>query len=148
MLDSVTGRGKPLNTHDYERLAREALDPGAYGYFAGGSDDEGTLRENIEAYARLRLRPRVLVDVGETTPATTVLDTPVSMPLLVAPTAFQRLAHPDGEAAAARAAAAAGTVYCLSTMATASPAEVAAAAPTARAGSSSTASATAGSAAR
>jgi isopentenyl diphosphate isomerase/L-lactate dehydrogenase-like FMN-dependent dehydrogenase len=75
------------------------------------------------------LRPRVLVDVSEVTTATTVLGTPVSMPLLVAPTAIQKLAHPDGEAGMAGAAAAAGTLMCLSTLATASPAEVAAAAP-------------------
>jgi isopentenyl diphosphate isomerase/L-lactate dehydrogenase-like FMN-dependent dehydrogenase len=125
----VTERGEPLNVHDYERLAREALDPGAYVYFSGGAGDERTMRDNVEAYSRLRLRPRVLVDVGDATPATTVLDTALSMPLLVAPTALQRLAHPDGEPASARAAAAAGTVYCMSTLATATPAEVAEAAP-------------------
>jgi isopentenyl diphosphate isomerase/L-lactate dehydrogenase-like FMN-dependent dehydrogenase len=125
----VTERGEPLNVHDYERLAREALDPGAYVYFSGGAGDERTMRDNVEAYSRLRLRPRVLVDVGDATPATTVLDAALSMPLLVAPTALQRLAHPDGEPATARAAAAAGTVYCMSTLATATPAEVAEAAP-------------------
>jgi len=77
----------------------------------------------------LHLRPRVLVDVSEVTTATAVLGTPVSMPLLVAPAAFQRLAHPDAEPGMARAAAAAGTLMCLSTMATATPEEVAAAAP-------------------
>ncbi len=71
----------------------------------------------------------MLVDVTAVSTETTVLGTPVSMPLLVAPTAIQRLAHPDGEAGMARAAAAAGTVMCLSTIATATPADVAAAAP-------------------
>ena len=71
----------------------------------------------------------MLVDVAEVTTATTVLGTPVSMPLLVAPTAIQRIAHPDGEPGMARAAAAAGTLMCLSTIATATPEEVAAAAP-------------------
>ena len=120
---------EPLNVADYERLAEDALDPGAFGYFAGGAGDERVLRENVAAFARLRLRPRVLVDVAETTTATTVLGTPVSMPLLVAPTAIQRMAHPDGEPGTARAAAAAGTIMCLSTLATATPEEVAAAAP-------------------
>jgi isopentenyl diphosphate isomerase/L-lactate dehydrogenase-like FMN-dependent dehydrogenase len=120
---------EPLNVADYERLAEDALDPGAFGYFAGGAGDELVLRENVAAFARLRLRPRVLVDVAETTTATTVLGTPVSMPLLVAPTAIQRMAHPDGEPGTARAAAAAGTIMCLSTLATATPEEVAAAAP-------------------
>src|SRR5207237_1386112 len=78
---------------------------------------------------RWQLRPRILSDVTEVSTETTVLGTPVSLPVLVAPVAFQRMAHPDGEAATARAAAAAGTLMCLSTIATATPAEVAAAAP-------------------
>jgi isopentenyl diphosphate isomerase/L-lactate dehydrogenase-like FMN-dependent dehydrogenase len=119
----------PLNVADYEALAAERLDEAAYGYFAGGAGDERTLEDNVVAWGRWQLRPRVLVDVGSTTAATTVLGTPVSAPLLVAPTAFQRLAHADGEPAMARAAAGAGTVMCLSTLATATPEEVAEAAP-------------------
>jgi isopentenyl diphosphate isomerase/L-lactate dehydrogenase-like FMN-dependent dehydrogenase len=118
-----------INVGDFEWAAREVLDPGVYGYFAGGAGDERTLRDNVEAFARRRLRPRVLVDVGTVSTATTVLGTTVSMPLLVAPTALHRLAHPDGEPAMARAAAGAGTIMCLSTLATARPSEVAAAAP-------------------
>ncbi len=114
--------------HDYERLAEERLEPGAFGYFAGGSGDEWTLRENRAAFGRWVLRPRVLVDVSAISAATTVLGMEISLPVLVAPMAFQRLAHPDGELATARATAAAGTIMCLSTMATAAPAEVAAAA--------------------
>jgi isopentenyl diphosphate isomerase/L-lactate dehydrogenase-like FMN-dependent dehydrogenase len=120
---------EPCNVADYERLARERLDPGAYGYYAGGAGDERTLRDNVEAYSRWLLRPRALVDVSAPTTETTVLGTPLSMPLLVAPVAFQRIAHPDGEAGMARAAAAAGTAMVLSTLATASPTEVARAAP-------------------
>ena len=82
--------GEPLNVLDYARLAEEALEPGAFGYFAGGAGDERALAENVAAFARLRLRPRVLVDVATPRRATTVLGTPVSMPLLVAPTAIQR----------------------------------------------------------
>ncbi len=114
---------------DFERLAEERLDPGAFGYYAGGAGDEQALAGNVESWRRLRLRPRVLVDVAEVSTATTVLGTPVSMPLLVAPTAIQRLAHPDGEPGMARAAAAAGTIMCLSTLATATLEEVAEAAP-------------------
>ena len=118
-----------INVDDFEEAARERLDPGAYGYFAGGAGDEQTLRMNAAAFAAWQLRPRVLVDVREVSTATTVLGTEVSLPLLVAPTAFQRLAHPEGELATARAAAAAGTIMCLSTLSSVSPAEVAAAAP-------------------
>jgi isopentenyl diphosphate isomerase/L-lactate dehydrogenase-like FMN-dependent dehydrogenase len=119
----------PLNVRDYEQLARERLDPGAWSYFAGGADDERTLRWNLEAYGRWQLRPRVLCDVSEVSTETTVLGTRVSLPVLVAPVAFHRVAHPDGEAGTARAAAAVGTLMCLSTIATATPADVAAAAP-------------------
>ena len=118
-----------MNIADFERHAAEVLEPGVHGYYAGGAGDERTLRDNVAAFGRWQLRPRVLVDVGETSAATTVLGRPVSMPLLVAPTALQRLAHPDGEPGMARAAAAAGTVFTLSTLATSRPTEVAAAAP-------------------
>ena len=120
---------EPCNVADYERLARQRLDPGAYGYYAGGAGDERTLRDNVEAFSRWLLRPRALVDVSAPTTETTVLGTRLSMPLLVAPVAFQRIAHPDGELGMARAAAAAGTAMVLSTLATATPTEVAAAAP-------------------
>ena len=116
-----------LNVWDYERLAADLLEPGPYGYFAGGAGDEVTLAENVAAYRRLTLRPRVLVDVADPSTATTVLGREVALPVLVAPVAFQRVAHPDGEVATARAAAAAGTIMCLSTFATATFADVAAA---------------------
>jgi isopentenyl diphosphate isomerase/L-lactate dehydrogenase-like FMN-dependent dehydrogenase len=119
----------PLNVWDYERLAEEKLDANAHAYFAGGAGDEVTLRENLAAFERRKLRPRVLVDVRSVSTATTVLGTQIALPILVAPLALQRMAHPDGELATARAAAAAGTIMCLSTASTARPAEVAAAAP-------------------
>ena len=121
-----------LNLADFEREAERRLDPGAYGYFAGGSGDETTLRENVAAFARRQLRPRVLVDVGAATTESTLLGRPISMPLLIAPTAFHRLAHPDGEAATARGAATTGTIMCQSTLSSVTPAELAAAAPGAR----------------
>jgi isopentenyl diphosphate isomerase/L-lactate dehydrogenase-like FMN-dependent dehydrogenase len=119
----------PLNVADYARLAEERLDDKSLAYFAGGAGDEWTLRENVEAFARRRLRPRVLVDVTTVVTETTVLGTEVAFPVLLAPLAFQRVAHPDGEHATARAAAAAGTVMCLSSAASGNPAEIAAAAP-------------------
>ncbi len=116
---------RPVNVWEYEQLAAERLEPGAHGYYAGGSGDELTLRWNVEGFRRWQLRPRVLVDVAGCTTETTVLGQAFSMPLLVAPVAFQRVAHPDGEVAMARAAAAVGTGMCLSTLATSTPAEVA-----------------------
>ena len=123
------GTTELLNVSDYERAAEERLDPASFGYFAGGANDEWTLRENVAAFGRCVLRPRMLVDVSTRTTATTVLGTDVACPVLVAPVAFQGLAHPDAEKAMARGAAAAGTVMCLSTLSTASLEEVAEAAP-------------------
>jgi isopentenyl diphosphate isomerase/L-lactate dehydrogenase-like FMN-dependent dehydrogenase len=117
-----------VNVWDYERLAEQKLDANAHAYFAGGAGDEVTLRENLTAFERRKLRPRVLMDVRDVSTATTVLGTEVALPILIAPLALQRMAHPDGELATARAAAAAGTIMCLSTASTARPAEVAAAA--------------------
>ena len=118
-----------INVRDYEREAERVLDPGAFGYLAGGAGEEVTLRDNLDAFSRRQLRPRMLVDVGEVTTTATVLGRELSMPVLVAPTAFQQLAHADGEAATARAAAAVGTVMCQSTLSSVTPAELAAAAP-------------------
>ena len=115
---------RPVNIWDYERLAEEKLDPKAHAYYAGGAGDEVTLRDNVAAFERRRLRPRVLVDVGSVTTRTTVLGTEISMPVLIAPLAMQRMAHPDGEEATSRAAAAAGTIMCLSSAATCPPAKL------------------------
>src|SRR5258707_435318 len=93
---------------DFERLAAETMAPAPFGYVAGGAGDEVTLRENLAAFRRWRLRPRVLVDVATVDLATTLLGTPIAMPVGLAPTARQRLAHPEGERAVARAASAAG----------------------------------------
>ncbi len=115
---------EPVNVWDYERLAEDKLDANAAAYFAGGAGDEVTLRDNVAAFERRKLRPRVLVDVGEVSTATTVLGTEIALPVVIAPLAMQRLAHPDGEEATARAAAAAGTIMCLSSAATCAPAEL------------------------
>src|SRR5579863_4013871 len=92
----------PINLSDYEKLAEERVEPGAWGYYQGGSDDEVTLRECRAAFERIKLRPRMLVDVRSIDMRTTVLGTPISMPILVAPTAYHCMAHPEGECATAR----------------------------------------------
>jgi isopentenyl diphosphate isomerase/L-lactate dehydrogenase-like FMN-dependent dehydrogenase len=116
-----------INVADFERVASERLDAGVLGYFAGGAGDEETLRENRAAWRRWQLRPRMLSGNAEWSARTELLGEEVAMPILVAPVAYQRLVDPDGELAMARASAAAGTVMCLSTLATARPGEVAAA---------------------
>lgn len=118
----------PVNVAEYEAVARTRLEPGPLDYIAGGSGDEITLRENRAAFNRLQLRPRVLVDVSTVDLRVTVLGRRVTFPVLVAPTAFQMLAHPEGELATARAAARAGTIMVASTMSSYRLEEIAAAA--------------------
>jgi len=119
---------RPINVVDYERLAEACCEPGYWGYVVGGAGGEVTLRDNVEAFGRIVLRPRMLVDVGDVSTRTSVLGKEISMPLMVAPTSLQRVAHPDGEAALARAAAAVGTVYTLSSLGSVRPRELAEAA--------------------
>jgi len=111
-----------------EAQARERLPRAHYDYFAGGAGDEQTLAENVAAWRRVWISPRVMVDVSAVDTSCTLLGRRLELPLLLAPMSAQRLLHADGELGAARAAGAAGTVYCLSTRATADLAEVAAAA--------------------
>jgi 4-hydroxymandelate oxidase len=119
----------PLTLYDYESLARELLDAPTWDYFAGGSGDEITLRANREAFHRLRLRPRVLADDEPITTATSVLGTPIDLPVLVAPTAYHGLAHADGECATAMGTRAARTIMVVSLNSNRTLEDVAAAAP-------------------
>jgi 4-hydroxymandelate oxidase len=118
-----------VNVADFERAAAERLDAGVAGYFFGGAGDELTLRENVAAWSGWRLRPRMPAGLREWSTRVELLGGEVSMPVLVAPVAYQGLVDPDGEEAMARAAAAQGTVMCLSTLATRRPRPVADAAP-------------------
>ena len=113
-----------VSVFDYENAAREALPSVAYDYYASGANDEITLRENHAACERIKLKPRVLLDTSKRDLTTTVLGQTISMPIMVSPTAFHRMAHPEGEVATARAAAKAGTIMILSTLSTSSIEEV------------------------
>ncbi len=117
-----------LLLRDLEDRARGRLPASVYDYYAGAAGDERTVAENAEAWQHVWLRPRALVDVAAVDPAVELLGHRLSAPILLAPVAAQRMVHPDGELASAAAAAAAGSLYCLSTRATADLAEVAAAA--------------------
>ncbi len=116
-----------LSLVELEIEARGLLEPVVYDYFAGGADDELTARENESAFGRLRLLPRVLRGGGTASLECTLLGTRMSLPVLLAPTTGHRLVHPDGEAATARAAAAAGAVMIVSMLSTVAVEEVAAA---------------------
>jgi 4-hydroxymandelate oxidase len=118
-----------VTVDDYEAVARERLSPMAYDYYRSGADEEHTLRRNRDAFARYEIWYRTLVDVSAPRLATTILGDPVAFPILVAPTAYHRLACSEGECATARAAASMGTIYCASTLATTTLEDVAAVEP-------------------
>ncbi|MBA3392407.1 MAG: alpha-hydroxy-acid oxidizing protein [Deltaproteobacteria bacterium] len=117
-----------LNLAELEALARDRLPQLAWDYYASGADDERCLRRNCEAWERIALHYRVLVDVSRRDLSTTVLGQRIAMPIGVAPTAFHRLAHEDGELASVRGAGDAGTVFVLSTLSNTAVEEVVAAA--------------------
>lgn len=117
-----------LNLEGFEPLARDRLSREAYAYYAGGAGDEITMAENIAAFRRYRLRPRVLIDVDRVDTTAEVLGARVAMPVGLAPTALNGLADPEGEVAVARAAARSGALLCLSTMSSRSLEDVASAA--------------------
>ncbi len=121
--DSVVAIG------DFEPLAAAALPRDVLDYVASGACDGSTLRRNVDAFDDWQILPRVLVDVSSIDLATAVLGAPLALPVMVAPVALQCALHPEGEAAMARAAAASGSVMCVSTISTLTPDEIAASAP-------------------
>jgi 4-hydroxymandelate oxidase len=105
-----------LTLADLEGMAESRLPKMAWDYYASGADEEVTLRRNVRAYQRMALHYRVLVDVSQRDLGTTVLGRPIALPVMVAPTAFHKLAHAEGEVATARGAGLAGTAMILSTL--------------------------------
>jgi 4-hydroxymandelate oxidase len=122
----------PLCVADLQAAAKRAADRAAYDYCSGGAGDEIALEGNQAAFRRRRLLPRVLRVVEAPRTALTLLGADLATPVGVAPTSLQRLAHPDGEVASARAAAARGSLFCLSTFSSCSMEAVAAASDGAR----------------
>jgi 4-hydroxymandelate oxidase len=118
-MTTLLGTTHPLeqtvNLAEIEALGRAALDQNALEYYASGANDEVTLRENREGFRRLKLRPRMLIDVSNVDTRTTLLGQPVQTPIALAPSAFHGLAHPEAELGTARGAAHMGTVMTLST---------------------------------
>jgi 4-hydroxymandelate oxidase len=106
-----------LQVDDYEPVAKAKLDPAVYDYYAGGAGDERALEENLRAFHRWVIRPRVLRGSGSPDTSTEILGTPITFPVLVAPWAYQGRAHPDGERGTVRGAATAGTIAVVSSTA-------------------------------
>ena len=95
----------PVNLDDFEMAAKRRLAPMAFAYIAGGAGDERTLRRNSEAFGDIRLKPRVLVDVSQRGHQLTAFRRQSPHPILLAPTAYHKLSHREGELATARGAA-------------------------------------------
>ena len=104
-LAKPAARSAPVNLHDFDALARARLNDNAWAYLSGGAADELTLADNPQAWQRLRLAPRVLRPLAGGHTRCTLLGRTLAHPILLAPVAFQRLFHPDGEQATALAAA-------------------------------------------
>ncbi|XP_010279700.1 PREDICTED: hydroxyacid oxidase 1 [Phaethon lepturus] len=95
--------GKPVCIADFEEYAKKFLPKSVYDYYRSGADDQETLADNVAAFSRWKLYPRVLRDVSVMDLSTSVLGQKISMPVCVGATAMQRMAHADGEAATAKA---------------------------------------------
>jgi 4-hydroxymandelate oxidase len=119
---------RSLSLRALEEEARGHLTPSVYDFFAGGAEDEITLRANEAAFMRIALIPRVLRGTGAPDLGLSLLGRRLALPVLVAPTAFHRLAHPEGERATARACAAAGTIMIAAMASTVAIEEIVAAA--------------------
>ncbi len=126
--DAPKTAAEAVNLFDFEPLARARISPTAWEYISGGAGDEVTLRWNRESFDRIRLRPQILIDVSRLDTRVKLFDRELPHPILLAPAAYQRMVHPEGELATAKGAGATGATMVVSTMATASVEEIAAAA--------------------
>ncbi len=127
-LDSPQDMPEPVTVADFVPIAKDKLPNATFEYIATGSGEEVTLRDNVEAFRRIRVVPPLMHGVSDCDLSTTVLNQPISMPILLAPVAALRMYHPQGAIATARAAAAAGTLFAVSSSAGSSAEEVASAA--------------------
>ncbi|XP_065907412.1 2-Hydroxyacid oxidase 1-like isoform X2 [Dysidea avara] len=116
---------KPVCLADFEEHFLKSLDRNARDYFSSGANQEITVKDNVEAFNRYRLRPRMLRDVSNVNMKTTIMGNEIDFPIGIAPTAVQKMAHPEGEVATARAASSMNTCMILSTWSTTSIEEVA-----------------------
>ncbi len=117
---------RAANIDDLRAIAQRRLPGGIFDYIDGAAQDEWSARNNVAAYSRIELRPRILRDVSVIDTSTMLLEKKIPLPFILAPTGFSRIAHSQGELAVARTADKFGLVYCHSTLATRSIEEVAA----------------------
>jgi L-lactate dehydrogenase (cytochrome) len=105
-----------VSIEDFRRAARRRLPPQVFDYIDGGAEGEVTLRENVRAFEDISFHPKSAVDTPPPDLTTTVLGTPIALPIILAPVGSSRMFWPKGEAVAAGVAGEAGTIYCLSTL--------------------------------
>lgn len=106
-----------INLHDFQTAAKEKLPKETFDYIQSGADDEVSKKENELAFSRIWLLPRVLTNISSISTETSILGLQINSPIIIAPTAFHRIVHPDGESATAKAAETTGTIMIVSTMA-------------------------------
>src|SRR3989442_15310115 len=128
MVEKKTRPAAPLKLEDFEPAARSVLPQGIYDYIAGGAEDEATIQGNREAFARYRFRFKILASTDHTDLSHELFGQRFQLPVHLAPTAIQRMTHPDGELPAYRAASEAAIAHALSTLSSASIEEAAGAA--------------------
>ena len=128
-MSLASAAARAYSIEDLRRISKRRLPRALFEFFDGGAEDELTLRDNVEAFRRIRLAPHVLVDVSRVDPGATLVGGPARLPLAIAPTGAIGFGRPGADIAIARAAAAAGVPYTLSTSATASIEQIARAAP-------------------
>lgn len=129
--DNTNTDRKYVNVFEFEEEGKKNLTNNSYTYYRSGANGEHTLRENVDAYARIQMNPYVCANIKEIDLSTTVLGQRISMPLAIAPTAMHRMAHPLGELITVQAAKKKNTIYTLSSLATTSMKDIAEHAPTA-----------------
>ncbi|KAI7905730.1 FMN-dependent dehydrogenase-domain-containing protein [Cokeromyces recurvatus] len=108
------------NSFDFETVARSVLKPDAWAYYSSGADDEIAMRENHNAFHRIWLRPRVMVNVKDVDPSTTMLGSHTTFPLYITATALGKLGHPEGEVVLTKAAYKRGLIQMIPTLASCS----------------------------
>ena len=108
--------GRMINVADMREAARCRLPKAVFDYLDGGADDEITMRDNSNAFAELRFRPRSGVDTGQLDMSVDVLGNKIELPVMLGPVGYSRLFHPRGELAGTLAAGRAGTIFCVPTL--------------------------------
>jgi 4-hydroxymandelate oxidase len=115
-MKDINKKGRFISIQELDKQAAKKLPKPVYDFYAGGSGDEISLGDNISSYREIKLKNRVLVDVSNPGLSTTLLGQQITFPVLIAPMAFQRLAHPDGERAVVSASGESGTIMIASTL--------------------------------